>query len=1247
MSPGSAGSATPLPPTPVPLPPVPLTPVPRASVPRASVSQPPAPAPASSPSLDSGSGSVRDPARTTSPSEPVLPPTNQTREESLDAVRFIVQACDRFEAEWRSGRSPPLERAVSAAPAAIQQEVRQALHELLAELEAEVSPTPDTGDGPRPMEILRPLAAGGMGQVSIAFDPEVHRVVALKEILPVGEGNAELRQRFLREAQITGRLEHPGIIPVYSRGRHADGRPYYTMRLISGEQAGTLQRALQEFHRHPLAEQTERDRAWRQLLRRLIDVCNTMAYVHSRGVLHRDLKPANILLGPYGETLVVDWGLARELGAAHEAELSPCPDRNRPPPVVAKAPTPTGPPVGDRGVHQQTDRAADPPVRPTTGGGEFDGGGRGPEGSGPNRSGFGDGRPRADRGESEPQARVPQRTGSSPRSTHGVGTPGYASPEQLTGDRGPLTAASDVYSLGATLYAVLTGRSAFPSVVDTNPAELLQRVCSGDCPRPRTLNPRVEPGLEAICLKAMAVDPQGRYRSPAELAADLECHLAGEPVSAWNEPWSDRLRRWVLRHRTAVLLGTLGLALSTLFLAVLVVVQGRSQRALREEGERLAAAKRDSERNEQLAVAAVRRFSALVARDPQLRYSRELQPLRRELLREPISSLAQLRTELRRGSQPSAPSLWRLRETTRQLAELHREIGDLGEAQALLQEEGQLCEEGRLAPADSLSPPPNDWSTAAAQVHLLLAQVQRQQGRTEGQLREAEAAIAAFTPLIDQSPERAELLGALALAQGLQGAALATLYRLPEAIESYREAIERQRLTVQRLPAEYERRRHLAELLQELAAVLNQTEALSEARRAGSESEELVQSLDGLLPTDPLARQQQAMSHLQRGLHLTRDRRFDEALVQFRQAEQGWRQLVRDFPARNEYAGQLRVVLQNLANLLGSTNQPAATLPLLSELIDREREIIEQSPGVAEFRGNLASSLHQLGHLLPQVGRANEVEAVYGEALGFAQRAFDEFPKSLRWLQLVFELRLHLSDIDSELGRLERARDRLQESVPLAFTLYSTPEASPTDRGRVLPALRALAALQEVTDQLAGAAETRARLRELERQDPLLRQIDARLDQIVGGAAPLSQDERVGLARRAAELLRYDIAVQLAAEALDLEPSLQSNRAYQVGLLAAATATAAAAQLEQPQHPRGVAWRRQARVWLSQELEFWRQAPAESRPQLVASVSGWLRDHRFASVRVPRRLAELPEPEQAEWRELWEAAQTLIGTPPR
>jgi serine/threonine protein kinase len=136
--------------------------------------------------------------------------------------------------------------------------------------------------------IISPHAQGGLGRVSIALDASLKRRVALKEIRADRATDPTLAERFITEAEITGQLEHPGIVPIYALDRDAAGRPFYAMRLIQGRTFGD---AIRAYHARPSPLE------FRDLLGRLAAVCQTVAYAHSKGVIHRDLKPANIMLG--------------------------------------------------------------------------------------------------------------------------------------------------------------------------------------------------------------------------------------------------------------------------------------------------------------------------------------------------------------------------------------------------------------------------------------------------------------------------------------------------------------------------------------------------------------------------------------------------------------------------------------------------------------------------------------------------------------------------------------------------------------------------------------------------------------------------------------------------------------------------------------------------------------------------------------------------------------------------------------
>jgi serine/threonine protein kinase len=251
-------------------------------------------------------------------------------------------------------------------------------------------------------ELLEPIGRGGMGAVYRVRDSELGREVALK-VLATPDPNGELAQRLLLEARFLARLEHPGIVPVYDAGVLVDGRTYCVMKHVKGLRFDAW-----------LANGPSRAAALQVIER----VCETVAFAHAHGVIHRDLKPANIMVGEYGEAVVMDWGVAKEVGASDTASGSSA-------------------------------------------------------------------------------SSSPQLTG------HGavVGTRSWMAPEQ---ERGELAdQRSDVYSLG-TLLTHVTGDDAAPS-------------------------------LRAVCVRATAAAPTGRYESADELAQDIRRYLDGDRVSAYRE----------------------------------------------------------------------------------------------------------------------------------------------------------------------------------------------------------------------------------------------------------------------------------------------------------------------------------------------------------------------------------------------------------------------------------------------------------------------------------------------------------------------------------------------------------------------------------------------------------------------------------------------------------------------------------------------------------------------------------------
>jgi len=353
---------------------------------------------------------------------------------------------------------------------------------------------------------------GGLGVVFVGEDPELRRKVAVKCMKAKLQFDRAAVDRFLDEAEITARLDHPGVVPIYRLARDGEGRPYYAMRFVQGETYGER---IRRFHQSA-SHSSEHHLEFRRLLSSLITVCETVAYAHSRGVVHRDLKPENIILGPFGETLVLDWGLAKSVHA-HE-----------PTTVGGEAPATQVNPAANRSIEGQT-----------------------------------------------------------------KGSPAFMSPEQARGEWGRVGPASDIFSLGATLYMLLTGRPPFQGGSVMATVELAKL---GTFVAPRQINAQVPKPLEAICNKALSLEPADRYNDARDMANDVNRWLADEPVSAYREPLSVRTKRWLKRHRSVVAAGVTALVLIAAGATALAVQANHQNAQLRVAYEKEAAARADAER---------------------------------------------------------------------------------------------------------------------------------------------------------------------------------------------------------------------------------------------------------------------------------------------------------------------------------------------------------------------------------------------------------------------------------------------------------------------------------------------------------------------------------------------------------------------------------------------------------------------------------------------------------------------------
>ncbi len=320
-------------------------------------------------------------------------------------------------------------------------------------------------------EIVRKLGQGGLGRVWLARDANLNRHVALKEISHASEANDAIVERFKHEAEITGRLDHPSIVPIYQLGEDlSTGRVFYTMRFLG---RSTLQDSIGEYHERR-EEGDDDPMLLRHLLAAFVNVCHAIGHAHSRKVIHRDLKPENVVIDSFGQVIVIDWGLAKI--------------------------------IDDTLVESLMDSVA---------------------------------------------------MGSVDRTSEGqvLGTPLYMAPEQAAGRLDELDHRTDIYGLGAILFAIVTGfaphEKTQKETIDSGLGlpGMISVIASGVTPSACSVHSNADPALDAICRKAMSRRRYARYQAATDLAEDVQRWMAGEPVTAYQESTWQRTNRWVSQHQ--------------------------------------------------------------------------------------------------------------------------------------------------------------------------------------------------------------------------------------------------------------------------------------------------------------------------------------------------------------------------------------------------------------------------------------------------------------------------------------------------------------------------------------------------------------------------------------------------------------------------------------------------------------------------------------------------------------------------
>jgi eukaryotic-like serine/threonine-protein kinase len=848
--------------------------------------------------------------------------------------------------------------------------------------------------------ILRPHAKGGLGAVYVALDSELNREVALKEILDHHADNPVSRTRFLIEAEITGGLEHPGIVPVYGLGQHVDGRPYYAMRFIRGV---SLKEAIDRFHDDETLKKDpgKRSLALRKLLRRFVDVCNAIDYAHGRGILHRDLKPANVIVGKHGETLVVDWGLAKPIGSCEVKT------------------------------------------------------------------------------ESDERTLMPSSSSGSAETLPGsaLGTPSYMSPEQSLGDLERLGPRSDVYSLGATLYSVLTGKPPFEG---PDLGEVLRDVQRGHFPRPHQVDPSIDPALEAVCLKAMLTRPEGRHASARALADDVERWVADEPTSAWVEPFSVRASRWMRRNRPTVTAVAAAVLMAFLGLAVVLWDRSRDNAALQAKNNDLDRAKAAlqsknkvlDQANAGLVEANARVHEGLArleAKNAELDRANRLKDeayaelvesnarvqARFDLAREAIHSiqrgvseddmlkgeeLKDLRNKLLRSAAGFYEKLEKLLQgqadhhSRAMLAHSYSELGELIEKIGIMQEARDLHRKALAIRRDLALHP-----EAEAGVRLDMARSLNAIGRLAETADDYAEALYALEEARSLAEPLAQGTGATALAREV----LANSHQLTglvlwrmddkttETEESFRRALEIRARLVEDNPTVTQYRGSLADSYHRIGLVLARSGKMAEAMETLDRALEIRARLAEGNPAITDFRSSLAESHFIIGMMQAWAGHAAEAVESYHRAHEIRARLAADNPAVTLYQSELARSFRGI----GHFNLNAGRLAEASKDLAREKalyeKLIDRNPFVPGYRSELASCLTSTAELLLRTGQTSEARQCCERALAFLEPLSHDHPETTRYRSRRAAAHLRLGQVRAAEGDPDGSAAEWKQAVEL------------------------------------------------------------------------------------------------------------------------------------------------------------------------------------------------------------------------
>jgi serine/threonine protein kinase len=839
-------------------------------------------------------------------------------------------------------------------------------------------------------ELLHEIGRGGMGIVYRARDAGFDRDVAIKLLGEEISADSFAVARFRNEARITGQLQHPGIPAAHHLGTLADGKPFLAMKLIKGS---TLQSMLSQ--RAAVAEDRGR------FIAIFEQVCHAVGYAHAHQVIHRDLKPSNIMVGKFGEVQIMDWGLAKVLGAAPKS-----------------GPWSSVEEEGALSTLGLYSSAID----------------------------------------------TPQASDSATRTGSVLGTPAYMSPEQAGGEIRRLDARSDVFSLGAILCQILTGKPPYVGgehdirikAVRGDLRDALERLKACDAERDFIR-------LAEKCLSFEQQDRPATAQAVADEVSRIRIEAEARARDAELQRNAALVREMEAKKRRRQLLIAGIWIVGVLLLGMLGTTTGLvlTRRAtLETEKERSRAVTREQE-----AIDAVKRFGDAVANNPELKNHEQLKPLRKELLKEPLAFFKSLRERLLVDRSARPDSLDRLASAALDLGRLTDEIGDKQDALRAFEEAGSIYEQLTRENPSSV-----EFQSDLAECYTRIGVVQFRNGNLEeaqgafeksksirehlsrqspstakqhsdlagsiyhlailwqetGKIAESKAAHeqvkSIWTRLIQENPKSVDFKSSLAACTNNLGNLHRETGEFEAALAAYKEAKDLREQLVKENPADVEFKIALARSYNNLGSILGRMGHPAEALSMHQRSREILDGLVQESPTDIDFQSSLAMNSQNLAILYSQTGKPNEALEAYQKGKVILERLVQDNPVVNEFQSRLARNLFNLGALyaqLGKSEEALESYLAAQRTLER---LVAESPTVAEHRQDLGVCLNNLGALLSSTDQLSEALAAYEEAKSIRSQLVNEYPN-------VAEYQSHLATTLYNLGLLLNDAGKLDEAL--------------------------------------------------------------------------------------------------------------------------------------------------------------------------------------------------------------------------